>query len=309
MLPDKLDVYLADDNSAYAGTPLVRPHVLILKREYCWKIHSHQTTSQQDFPAGYIISLRNNIEKLPPEFPVPGPRRSGAVWRVGYKGKAEDLVLSADRLLVMHFDLQAFLQQHGKHIVINERETQHDRELGELTLVISPSEAVQATDKVTSPEFEFTPQRYTSKKLLALWEAALLWEGVDPSDTEAHLLTDEKVYQYLYKSYKSDKLAKAGSKIIKPKYARPGLEDDENPVQERQFITDEFKVLVAASEHFWSKIDFRVEHKFPENDDVEKWLKAEHKWCKAYLREAAAKIIRHHDAPSGRPTLRRPHST
>jgi hypothetical protein len=297
-LPDKLDVYLANNYLKYVGTPIPRPNLLILNREYCRKIYSQKLTKQSDFNMGYSIDLRNNIQKLPPQFYSSAPLGSGAVWRIGKEGTPIDVNITVDQLLITHLDLKAFIEQHGTKNSNDSTQLKPNEEDSQVSSIDTSS-----VNKVVAnrSKYKFQLTRDKSAKFRVLARAMeLYWEKADPLDICNHAAINEKVKKYLLNFGVSEKLANLGVRLIQPNFARKDFKFSGNPVEDNQYVTNEFKAMVLASKRFWD-IDFAQSAIAPKNSKVSLWLQENHNFSKIYLADSAANFLRHEKAALGRP--------
>jgi hypothetical protein len=193
-IPDSVDLCPFNVNTKLLGDPFLPPEFLIISQSHCRKIECNGTVELSEFRMGYAFGLLNPVRLIFPGNDNPQFDDAWCVWKAFSQSKPTSFTLAIDRVFVMAFDLDAFL--NGTLIPEND------------------------VPLAMRPKFE----EYRSEKLTFMNQAARkFWGNVDPSE-RAKFRKNEEIVTWLTHPDRgfSTSLAKSAASIIRPEYAGTG---------------------------------------------------------------------------------------
>lgn len=114
-VPDRIEVRVFDGHTNAIYPPfLQQPDLLALSQSACLKIETTGKTDQSDFPAGYLLDSRGQLNKLLPSYGRPELQSQWTHWRTYRDDKICLITIGPERLFVSHIELATLFKQRDQ---------------------------------------------------------------------------------------------------------------------------------------------------------------------------------------------------
>lgn len=113
--PDRIDVRVFEEQANKTYPPfLQQPDLLALSQSSCLKIETTGKTDQSDFPAGYLLDSRGQLNKLLPSYGRPELQSQWTHWRTYRDDKICLITIGPEQLFVSHIELATLFKQRDQ---------------------------------------------------------------------------------------------------------------------------------------------------------------------------------------------------